>query len=317
MKSRRALIIGATGQDGTLLRQSLALQNVEFVGVGSQGNWVRSRPEVNLPTLELGEVSSLVAFLRDFEPTEIYYLAAHHVSSEQSQTDLLNAYQVSERVHVKYLMNVLESLRQTGIPSRLFYAASCRVFGDSTPPQNETTPFSPTDIYGVTKLAGLLMCRQYRERYGVFASVGILYQHESHLRAPVFLSRRVIQAAVSIAQGKRSELLLGDLGAVADWGYAPDYVEAMQEILGVDEPEDFIVSTGEGHTVKDFVKVAFEAVGLNWADYVKEDRSLIKKGNLPLIGSFEKLNRATGWRPSLSFVQMIERLVSKEKEAAL
>lgn len=307
---KRTLIVGSEGQDGQLLFEHLA----DNVVVGLGRNSIRSsdgqrRTQTNV--LDAGEVSSFIA---EFKPDEIYYLAAHHRSSEDQTSESEARYeQRTHDVHVVGLTHCLEAMRTHAQDARLFYAASSHIYrGCDVSPQSEQTDFAPLCAYGRSKVEGIKMCRLYRKKHGLFTSVGILFNHESHLRRPQFVSRKIVSTAVAIAAGKRSELRLGDFGATVDWGYAPDYVAAMTKILGHHEADDFVIATGVPHTVADFVGIAFEAVDLDWRDYVREDPNLLSKPQIQLLGDATKLRETTGWKPTMSFDKMIETMVQLE-----
>jgi GDPmannose 4,6-dehydratase len=197
--------------------------------------------------------------------------------------------------------------------ARLFYASSSRIFSASSKGlQDEKTPIDPDCIYGTTKAAGLFACRMYRNKYSIFASTGILYNHESHLREDKFVSRKIIRGAIDIKKGKRTSLVLGDLSAKIDFGYAPDYVDAMHKILNTAVCDDFIVATGKKHSVLDFVKTAFGYLGLDWKLYVKEDKNIVTRKSPSRAGNARKLRSVTSWKPSVDFREMIRLLLSKE-----
>jgi GDPmannose 4,6-dehydratase len=220
----------------------------------------------------------------------------------------------SYAVHVAGLLNFLEAVRILCPQARIFYAASSHIFGESKDKiQNENTPVNPSCIYGITKAAGLALCRFYRFRYGIFSAAGILYNHESVLRSGCFVSKKIIKGAIDIKKGRKNKLALGNLSAVIDWGYAPDYVRAMHLILKSKIPDDFIVATGKPHTVLDFVKAAFEHLGLNYKLYVKEDSRIVCKQNFYRIGNPMNLKIKTGWEPSVDFKEMVKLLIVQEE----
>lgn len=295
----RAMVIGARGQDGSYLCEHLTRQGIAVTGLGRD-------------VLDVTQPGSAEKLIKEHGPDQIYYLAAFHHSSDEQAPQHSVLLEKSFRVHVQGLSYVLEAVRST--PARVFYAASAHVFGRvSTAPQDERTPLGPGCIYGITKAAGMGLCRYYRERHGVFAASGILYNHESPRRGKQFVTQRIVTQAKAIAQGQAQELVLGDLGAQVDWGWAPDYVDAMQRILGLPSPDDFIVATGQTHSIADFARIAFKCVGLDWRKYVKEDKALIqKKQNGRLCGSPAKLKAATGWRPTVGFEEMVQRMVNGE-----
>jgi GDPmannose 4,6-dehydratase len=300
---KKALIVGSAGQDGRLLHELLSNKGYSIMGVARGGV-----PDI----LDRGAVFDVVSQLK---PDEIYYLAAHHRSSEESAGDDLKLFQKSHEVNVQGLVHFLGAVKRHSPATRIFYAASSHVFG--TPPapvQDENTPIKPECIYGMTKAAGLFACRYYRETHGLFASVGICYNHESSLRDAKFLSRKIVQGALEIKAGKRESLVLGNLSAQADWGYAPDYVRAMHLILSHVQPDDFVLATGHGHSVRDFVDGVFSRLSLDWRSFVKEDPKILTKKNRILVGNPARLMSATGWKPSVDFEEMIELLL-KEAES--
>jgi GDPmannose 4,6-dehydratase len=209
------------------------------------------------------------------------------------------------------LVHFLEAIRRFSPATRLFYAASSHVFGSPRVPlQDEDTPLAPANVYGVTKAAGLLTCRYYRAVHGVYAAAGILYNHESPLRGPGFVSQKIVSGAVDIKCGRRDRLVLGDLSAAVDWGYAPDYVEAMRLILRLPRAEDFVVATGRKRTVRDFVKAVCRRLDLDWRACVAENPGVLTKKKAVLVGNAAKLRRLTGWKPSVDFDGMVDRLVA-------
>ncbi|NRQ35800.1 GDP-mannose 4,6-dehydratase [Nonomuraea sp. NN258] len=285
-----SLVVGAYGQDGTLLRELLARRGDDVVAVG-RGDADITRGE---------EVSGLV---KEVAPDEVYLLAAVQGSAQDAPSDPRASYEVNV-LPVTYFA---ESLLAHAPAARLFYAASSHVFGEpDTPVQDESTPLRPTTLYGITKAAGLLHCRAYR-RQGLFVSAGILYNHESPLRRPDFVSRKIVRAA---ARGE--QVTLGSLAATVDWGHAPDYVAAMAAILRAPEPDDFVVATGEPHTVGEFAAIAFGLAGLDWRDHVREDPAVLRRNGGPLIGDASRLRAATGWRPTVNFPDMVRHLLEAE-----
>jgi GDPmannose 4,6-dehydratase len=313
----RALIIGSAGQDGRLLSERLEREGCAVVGV--ERNRVTCNPGAGpafgsrVDILDPAAVDDLVG---SFSPDAIFYLAAYHHSAEdKSLPDDVELYARSHDVHVRGLIHVLEAIRKRTPQSRLFYAASSHCFGE--PPsgiQDESTPLRPRCVYGITKTAGVGLCRMYRANHRVRASAGFFYNHESAYRARKFLSAKIVHAAVQISRGKRDKLVLGDLAARVDWGFAPDYADAMIRILHLETADDFIVATGQSHSVEEFVAIAFARVGLVWRSYVEVEPSIIGKPRTTLIGDSTKLRRATGWSQSVTFQQMVELLVDAEEE---
>jgi GDPmannose 4,6-dehydratase len=306
---RRAVIVGANGQDGRILfdrcsKECAALGlDVATVTQHLLADVAPSHP-VDLQNAQL--VSALVERV---VPDEIYYLAAHHHSSEEQPDETTELRKCTE-VHMMGLVHILEGVREHAPRCRLFYAGSSQMFGQPTlTRQDETAPFSPRNAYAITKVAGAHICALYRERYAVHASVGILYNHESPLRGPRFVTQRIARGVWQAKRDPAYRLKLGSLAAVVDWGYAPDYVEAMIRIVAQAAPDDYVIATGEPHTVRDFVETAFDYLGLDWRAHVEEDPTLVKIAAATLVGDATKLRRQTGWKPTVTFNQMVKILV--------
>jgi len=300
--NRNAIIVGSDGQDGRLLAQFLKEKNYQLALVG------RERLDIN----SLLEVKELVL---DTKPKEIYYLAAHHHSAEDKwdSDDIL--LKKSTAVHVLGVVNFLETMVLHAPYARLFYASSSHIFPSSTGEKlSESTRPLPENIYAITKYTGMLMCQYYREKKGIFTSCGILFNHESNLRSVKYLSRKIVVAAVQIFQKQRDQLILGNLDVAVDWGYAPDYVDAMYRILQLDSASDYVVASGKTHTVRQFVDIAFNYLGLNYIKYVKVDTSVLNKNIEIRVGDAIKLRLATGWAPTVSFQEMVILMVKIELE---
>ncbi len=295
-----ALIIGAGGQDGRLLTDLLQQRGYAVHG------WTRE------DSVDLLDAKSIAHELDRLQPNEIYYLAAFHHASEDaveiSEEELLRR---SRAVHVDGLRNVLSALRKSSSEARLFYAASSHVFGaNQDAQQNESRPFAPNSAYAISKAEGIECCREFRTE-GVFAATGILYNHESALRKASFLSQKIVQGALQAQRDSSHKLVLGDLDARVDWGYAPDYIEAMSHVLRLPEADDFVIASGETHSVREFAEIAFAAVGLDWKNHIETDASLLRKESHPLCGDASKLRASTGWSSTLNFKQMVRALVDE------
>ena len=312
-----AFIVGASGQDGTLLSQLLTQRSAPHLDISRKG--IREPSGQVRDPIDLGDARAVAELVKAHSPSHVFYLAAHHHSSQDNldsgQADL---WKTSLDVQVLGLVHFLEALRLHAPAARLFYAASSHVFGGAAPfPQTEETPLAPENIYAIAKVAGMQACRYYRDGQGPSASVGILYNHESIYRQDKFLSKKIIQGALAIRQGRQQELILGDLSAEADWGYAPDYVDAMVRILELPQAGDFIVATGELHTVREFARIVFDELGLDAAKHVAENPALVRRRNGRLAGDYGRLEKATGWKPSLSFEQMVRTLTRQVEKLEL
>lgn len=313
----RALIVGSEGQDGRILFDRLTADGWAVIGIGRQS--VRGADSVAIEKVDVTSREQVADLLAQLEPDEIYYLpAVHQASQDPLATDDAALFERSFDVHVAGLIHFLNELAERQIKASLFYSASSLVFGDvSGGVQDEQTPLRPRCIYGITKTAGVHACRYYRATHRVRASAGFLYNHESPLRGPAFVSQKIIRAATAIARGSEQPLVLGNLAARIDWGYAPDFVDAMIRIVRHPVPDDYIVATGETHTVEEFVEIVFARIGIDWRKHVVEDRSLLTRPSVTRTGNAARLREHTGWRPTVTFREMTELLVdSAQRDVA-
>jgi len=292
-------VTGASGQDGSYLTELLSRRGYEVRGV--------DRGDVDL--LDSAAVADLV---REVAPREIYNLASPSFVPASWDEPV----EVARLVAVG-LTVLLEAIREVDPAIRLFQASSAEVYGvPAETPQSEDTPIRPVSPYGAAKAYGNFIVAAYRRRHGLHAGSGILYNHESPRRSTDFLPSKVAQGVVAIAAGRQRELVLGDLDAQRDWGYAPDYVEAMWLMLQQDEPGDYVVATGELHTVQELVELAFARVGLDWRDFVRVDESLRRGQDYQLVGDASKARDRLGWRPTVGFEELVALLVDAARERA-
>ncbi len=298
--SRRALITGITGQDGSYLADLLLDKGYEVHGLVrhlSSENHERLehiRDRITLHSGDLLDQRSLVDVMRECEPEEIYNLAAmSFVAASWNQPTL-----TAEFTGVG-VTRMLEAMREVCPQARFYQASSSEMFGKvRETPQNELTPFYPRSPYGVAKVYGHFITVNYRESYGLFACSGILFNHESPRRGLEFVTRKVTHGVAAIKLGLASELRLGNLDAQRDWGYAPDYVDAMWRMLQQDEPDDFVIGTGEVHSVRELVDIAFARVGLDPGDYVKQDPSFMRPAEVDLlVADPAKAKETLSWKP--------------------
>lgn len=308
---KRALIIGCEGQDGVYLSKNLEKKNYETIGIGR--NIIHSTEPISVNCVDILQREQINNLLCECQPDEIYHLAAFHQSSENSKIDDILLSKKSIDIHINSLLYLLDGIKEKSKHTKLFYAASSHIFGNpDEEEQDEKTPFKPNCIYGITKTAGVNLCQYYRKQFNVFSSVGILYNHESPLRKSTFISKKIVDAAIAIKNNYQDKLIIGDLNAKIDWGYAPDYVEAMHRILQLSTAENFIISSGSVHTVQEFVIGVFKYLNLDWKKYVYENPSIItKKSKNTLKGNNMKLRLKTGWRPSINFDELIKILVDE------
>lgn len=313
---KKALIVGSTGQDGSYLYNLLNKLNYQVLGVGTKT--LQFNLDTNLSGigsfLDISNKSAVFNLLKQYNPNEIYYLAAYHHSSEDKKVDNEYLFKKSFDIHVQSLIIFLEGIKQLIPETKLFYAASSHIFGDTLDTiQNETTAFKPNCVYGITKSTGIYICHYYRENCSLFASVGILYNHESPLRSSKFVTKKIIETAIKIKYKLESKLVVGDLSTRVDWGFAQDYVEAMYKIIQLEKADDFIIASGKTHSIKDFIQITFNYLDLDWSVYVEENPSLIKKKRKKeLQGDYSKLHSATGWKPKTSLSELIKIMLDEE-----
>lgn len=258
----------------------------------------------------LGKKEDIIELVRSEQPEHIYYFAAFHHSSEDPVVDPAILMEQSYAVNVFGFTYTLEAVRIHAPKARVFYASSSLIFADNRSKiLNEQSAYAPDSMYGITKLDGLMLCRHYREKFGVFAAVGILFNHESVYRKEKFVSKKIMQGVLDIKQGKREGIELGDIRAAADWGYAPDYIDAMYKIMMLPDADEFIIATGKSHTVKEMVEDAFAYAELPWKKHVRLNKQIITRKRRVLIGDARKLRKKTGWKPSVSFSTMVTNIM--------
>lgn len=317
----KAFITGATGQDGSYLAELLVAKGYEVHGLVRRvsqptfANLAAVQGRITLHTGDMVDGASLFRVLQAVRPDEVYNLAA------MSQVrDSYDHPEVTQDINATGLLRILESCRTLGIDARIYQACSSEMFGKvAETPQRETTQFHPRSPYGASKVAAFNLARQYRETYGMFVSCGILFNHESPRRGEAFLSRKVCQAAAEFAHGRTEKLKLGNLSACRDWGYAPEYVEWIWRILQHDEPDDFVIATGETHSVEAFVATAFARAGLpNWHDFIDFDADLTRPSTNAadpvelLCGDATKSARVLGFEPKVKFAELVGIMVDAE-----
>jgi len=311
MNTSKVLIVGHKGQDGTLLRESLAAQHTEVVGLGRGGlDYYDERGECT--SSRVGETRVEEVILEEL-PSEIYYLAAEHTSSEGDISTTLSPLGFTRytETNVGGFLKTLDAVRLHSPQTRVFYASSSHVFGPGEARSlSETSPFNPQSFYAITKAQAMWVSQKFRREAGLHVSCGILFNHESHLRKPSFFSAKIIQGAIQVQRGLVSNLFVGNLEARADWGYARDFVEAFQILVRRDLPDDYVIATGETHTVREFVSAVFGFLDLDWREHVQQDSSLIEKRQNIEKANPSKIFAETSWRPKLGFEDFVRLLVS-------
>ena len=302
-----------TGQDGSYLAELLLTKEYEVHGLirrtalypESLKNIEHIKDKVQLHFGDLDYENNLSALIAELHPDEIYNLA--------SQSDVRVSFDIPEytgNVTGLGVLRILEAIRKFSPKSSFYQAGSSEMFGNSPPPQNEDTPMHPVSPYGVAKLYGDWITKSYRQNYNLFCANGILFNHESERRGLNFVTRKITRAVGQIIQGEDVQLYLGNLDAKRDWGYAPDYVEAMWLMLQHQEPDDFVIGTGETHSVQEFLELAFDYVGIDWQKYVQIDPNLFRPSDVHCLqADASKAKEILNWQPKTSFKELVGKMV--------
>jgi GDPmannose 4,6-dehydratase len=317
--TKKALITGITGQDGSYLAELLLEKGYEVHGLvrrsSSFNTWridhVRDRLVLHYG--DLVDQNSLARALEALQPDEVYNLAAQsHVKVSFEMPEY------TTDVTALGVLRLLDAVRDLGIKARVYQAGSSEMFGlVQENPQTEKTPFHPRSPYGVSKVYGHWLAVNYRESYGMHVSNGILFNHESPRRGENFVTRKITMGVAAIKQGREKQLKLGNLDAKRDWGYAKDYVEAMWRILQQETPGDYVIATGETHSVREFCEEAFGAAGLDWKEFVKVDPKYFRPAEVDmLLGDASKARRELGWSPKVTFKELAKLMVEADLESA-
>ncbi|MFG2869401.1 GDP-mannose 4,6-dehydratase [Streptomyces sp. NPDC048338] len=321
MPTKVALITGITGQDGSYLAELLLSKGYLVHGLIRRSSSFSTgridhlyqdphEPDTRLRLHygDLADGSRVSTLLERIQPDEVYHLAAQsHVRVSFDEPEFTGS------TTGLGTTRLLEAIRMTGLPCRFYQASSSEMYGVSPAPQSETTPFHPRSPYACAKVYAYWITRNYREAYGLHAVNGILFNHESPRRGETFVTRKIATAAARIARGEQRELHLGNLEARRDWGYAPEYVDAMWRMLQADEPDDYVVATGTSYSVLDFLTLCFEHVGLDWERHVRFDERYLRPTEVPdLIGDASKAERLLGWRASVHTPELARIMVDAE-----
>jgi GDPmannose 4,6-dehydratase len=319
---KKALITGITGQDGSYLAELLLSKGYQVHGIKRRSSsfnteridsvlpdWHEGDARLLLHFADLADSTSLIKLLYRLQPDEIYHLGA--------QSHVKVSFEIPEYtgdISALGTTRLLEAIRETGIHTKFYQASSSEMFGKATEvPQRETTPFRPCSPYACSKVYAYWMTVNYREGYGLFACNGILFNHESPRRGETFVSRKITRALARIRAGIQDHLFLGNLEAMRDWGYAPEYVEAMWRMMQLDKPEDFVAATGETHSVREFVESAFDYAGLDWKKYVEIDPAYFRPTEVDVLqGDARKAERAFGWKPKVKFHDLVRLMVDAD-----
>jgi len=321
---KKALITGITGQDGSYLTELLLSKNYRVYGIirrSSSFNTGRidhiyqdphdPDPKLKLIYGDLNDASSLNKIIRTVQPDEIYHLGA--------QSHVRVSFDVPEytgEVTAMGTVRLLEAIRETGVATKFYNASSSEMFGNAAPPQGEQTPFQPRSPYAAAKLYAHWMTVNYRDGYHLFACNGILFNHESPRRGETFVSRKITKAAARIKLGIQEKLFLGNLDARRDWGFAGDYVEAMWTIMQQDRPDDFVIATGETHSVRELLDEAFGYIDLDWKHHVEIDPRYYRPNEVDvLLGDASKARKQLGWQPKVRFRDLVHMMVDADLQA--
>jgi GDPmannose 4,6-dehydratase len=315
MARRRAMITGVTGQDGSYLAELLLAKGYEVIGLirrSSTVNFERIshiQDKITLVPFDLLDFYSIVHALREYQPHEVYNLAAQSFVQTSFTQPVLTGETTALGV-----TRILDAIRVVDPTIRFYQASSSEMFGKVVEtPQTEKTPFYPRSPYGVAKVYGHWITVNYRESYGLHATSGILFNHESERRGLEFVTRKITHGVARIKLGLDRTLALGNLEARRDWGYAPDYVEAMWLMLQQDEPDDYVIATGETHSVREFAELAFAHVGLDYRDYVVQDPRFMRPAEVDLlVGNAAKARARLGWAPRTTFQELVRRMVDAD-----
>jgi GDPmannose 4,6-dehydratase len=321
---KKALITGITGQDGSYLAELLLAKDYEVHGIirrsstfnTSRIDHLYSDPHLNgvrffLHYGDLSDSTNLIKLLYRLQPDEIYHLGA--------QSHVRVSFDIPEYtadITAVGTVRILEALRETGIPCKFYQASSSEMFGKAQEiPQTERTPFYPRSTYAASKVFAYWMTVNYREAYGIFACNGILFNHESPRRGETFVTRKITRAIARIEAGIEKKLFLGNLEAKRDWGYAPEYVEAMWQMLQLDKPDDFVIATGQTHSVQEFLEEAFRYAGLDWKSHVDVDQRYFRPTEVDVLqGDSSKARNKFGWRPRTDFKSLIHLMVDADRK---
>ena len=320
---KRALITGVTGQDGSYLAELLLAKGYEVHGIKRRSSsfntgrvddiYVDSHERGShffLHFADLSDASSLSRLIYDIKPDEVYNLAA--------QSHVRVSFDIPEYtsdITATGALRILESIRQTGVKTRFYQASSSEMFGSTPPPQSESTLFHPRSPYACAKLFAHSITVNYRESYGMYAVSGILFNHESPRRGETFVTRKIARAAAFIKNGLQKKLYLGNLDATRDWGFAPEYVEAMWRMLQQDSPRDYVIGTGETHSVREYTEMAFAHAGMDWREYVDIDKRYFRPAEVEALQADpSRAQTELGWRHRTGFRDLVRLMVDAEME---
>ena len=312
IKKKIAIISGISGQDGSYLAELLVKKKYIVYGITNPKSKNKLdiinsiKGKIIIEKLDLNNYKKIAALIKRIKPTEFYHLAAQSLINFKFEDEFFKLNPNINGTHY-----ILSAIKEYSKKTKFYFAASSELFGNAEKsPQNENSKFNPRSAYGISKAAGYYLTKNYREAYNLFSCSGILFNHESPLRNENFISRKITSSIARIIFKKQKSLTLGSINSKRDWGYAGDYVEAMWKILQLKKPQDFVIGTGKIHSVKDFLKIAFDYVGLDYKKYVKFDKKFMRpKDNIILKANFKKAKKILNWSPKTNFKQLVHKMV--------
>lgn len=314
---KKALITGIAGQDGSYLAEFLLSKGYEVHGLDSRdfekekdAFWRLASVEKQIifHSSDISDYDEVQKIVEETKPSEIYHLATKH-----DLPNSLENYLAIRAINLDSTYFFLSAIKKINPAAKFFFASSSKVFGNpKISPQNEETPINPNSLYGTSKAAASALIKMYREKEGIFACTGVLYNHESPRRDPEFLPKKISKGVADIKNGTLKKIKLGDLGAKRDWSFAGDFVEVMWLILQAKEPGDYVLGSGETHSVKDFLNTAFGFAGLDWKQYVEIDAGLVRSEEAELRADIKKVKEVLGWQPKVKFEELVKMMVEAD-----
>ena len=302
-----AIITGISGQDGTYLSKLLIKKKYKVIGITNPKNKSIIKPaKIKIEKININNFKKISNLIKRIKPDEFYHLAAQSFINYKFEDEFFKLNPNINGTHY-----ILSAIKKYSPKTKFYFAASSEIFGDSKKyPQNENNEFNPRSAYGISKVAGFHITKNYREAYNLYSCSGILYNHESSLRNKKFISKKITSSVARILYKKQKKIILGNINSKRDWGYAGDYVEAMWKMLQQKKPEDFVIGTGKLHSVKDFLNIAFSYVGLDYKKYIQSNRRFMRpKDNAVLQADPKKAKKILNWKPTTSFKNLVHKMV--------
>ena len=313
MKNKTAIIIGIYGQDGSYLAEFLIKKKYFVYGIANKIKKVdyfkKYKKNLKISKISINNFKSISALIKKISPDEIYHLGSQSYINHDFDAEFFRL-----NPNINGTNFLLAAIKKFSPKTKFYFAGTSEIFGNvKQSPQNESTQFNPRSAYGISKLAGYHLTKNYREAYGIFACSGILYNHESPRRGSYFVTKKIVESAARIKKGLDTKIYLGNINAKRDWGYAKDYIKYMWKCLQLKKPQDFILGTGKVHSVKDFLKIAFERVDLDYIKYLIIDKKFFRKENkIHLVANNAKAKKMLGYNPTKSFKEIVNEMVDYE-----